>query len=173
MARRKAPDQRQRTNSLDIGTPGGPPVEVPKPPHPARRKLLAETVQAWERFWRSELAGLVQPADEPALARLWHLYDTRARFERILLRSPFVPGSAGQTVVHPAAREIASLDGRILALEDRFGITPMGRLKLGLTFGAAVKTLEDINADFEDHVDEPDPRLASVIDISPVDDDEE
>jgi P27 family predicted phage terminase small subunit len=121
---------------------------------------LAETTKAWVSFWESEIAGLVTDPDMPALTRLFRMYDQRTRYERIVLKTPFVTGSTGQTVSHPASKEIASLDGRILQLEDRLGITPMARLKLGITFGAAAKSLEDMNRDFEDDPDgeEEDPR---------------
>ena len=159
MPRRKAPEQRQRTNSPGLGVVEGVEVVVPPAPHPQGRKLLAGTVRAWEEFWSGQLAQLVNRADLPALGRLFQLYDLRERMQRALLDEPFVTGSTGQIVAHPAAKEMASLDGRILALEDRFGITPMGRLKLGVTFGAAVKSLDDLNAAFDrgDGTAGPDP----------------
>lgn len=151
MPRRKAPDNRQRSNSPDLGIVDAKVTLITPPaPHPANRKLLKQTVDAWGEFWASELAHLVNRSDRPALARLFRMYDTRERLERIFDKSPFVPGSTGQITAHPAAKEIASLDGRILAIEDRFGITPMARLKLGVTFGAAARSLEDLNRGFND-----------------------
>lgn len=150
MPRRKAPEQRQRTNSPDIGrVEPGVSVAVPPLPHPHGRKLLASTAAAWDEFWAGELAQLVNRADLPALGRLFQMYDLRERMQRALLAEPWVAGSTGQIVAHPAAKELASLDGRIVALEDRFGVTPMARLKLGVTFGAAVKSLEDLNREFD------------------------
>lgn len=168
MPRRKSPEQRLRSNSPELGVIDGD-VEVlaPAPPHPATQELLAETVEAWEEFWASELARLVNRSDRPALARLFRMYDMRERMERVHAEQPFVEGSTGQLVSHPAAKEIASLDGRILALEDRFGITPMARLKLGVTFGAAAKSLEDLNRGFDDQgageaAGPQDPRLGAI-----------
>ena len=66
--------------------------------------------------------------------------------------------------MNPAARELATLDGRLLALEDRFGITPLARMKLGIAIGEAARSLEDLNAEFEEDEDEPDqdPRRAVI-----------
>lgn len=36
------------------------------------------------------------------------------------------------------------LDGEIRALEDRFGCSPAARLRLGIRFGQAARTLEDL-----------------------------
>lgn len=166
---RKTPETRQRRNTPDIGNAEKAAGPAPTPPHPESRKLLVQTVRAWNEFWASDLSGLVLTADRPALARLFRMYDLRERMERQLLKQPFVLGSTGQLVSHPAAKEIASLDGRIVALEDRFGITPLARLKLGVTFGQAAKSLEAINADFdldEEEDAQADPRLRAVIDTT-------
>lgn len=162
---RKDPAVRQRRNTRDIGD-ASPARSVPAPPHPDGRKLLVQTVAAWSSFWQSDLSGLVLAADRPALARLFRMYDMRERLERVYQKQPFSVGSTGQLVSHPASKEIASLDGRILALEDRFGITPMGRLKLGVTFGAAAKSLEALNAEFGDDTEDEDPRTdPRIIDV--------
>ncbi len=162
---RKPPDQRQRRNTPDIGNVQAITSVAPDAPQRADGKpILAAVRAAWVEFWDSDLSGLVLPADMPAMVRLFRMYDSRERMERAYLDAPFSTGSTGQVVIHPAAKEVASLDGRITALEDRFGITPMGRLKLGVTFGAAAKSLEAINADFDSdsHEEEPDPRVIEI-----------
>ena len=163
---KKPASRRVRTQTRDIGLVSiAPAAKAPPPPHPATgKKLLKQTVDAWTSFWESELASLVKPSDTPALVRLFRMYDTRERFERLVLAQPMVPGSMGQPKVNPAAAEVASLDTRITALEDRFGLSPAARLKLGITFGAAAKSLEDLNRGFDDDPAEEegryqDPRL--------------
>lgn len=161
MPPRKPAEQRQGRGTSDVGALSAvPPLAIPDPPHPHDRELLPSTVAAWEAFWLSELAGLVKPVDLPPLGRLFHMYDLRERMERAYLAEPFVTGSTGQIVSHPAAKEIASLDARIDKLEPRFGLTPKGRLELGIAFGAMSRTLEELNRDFDDEgQDEADPRL--------------
>jgi len=161
MPPRKPADRRQGRGTRDLGVIGAvAPPEVPPAPHPHERNLLAATVAAWETFWSSDLAGMVKPVDLVPLSRLFRMYDLRERLERQHLAEPFVAGSTGQIVSHPAAKEIASLDARIDKLEPRFGLTPKGRLELGIAFGAAFKTLEELNRQFDDHsVSDEDPRL--------------
>lgn len=161
---KKPAGRRVRTQTRDVGLVAvGSPRKTPPAPHPPGRKLLADTVHQWEEFWATDVAGMVKPADMPALVRLFRMYDLRARLEKIVLKEPLVPGSQGQPRMNPAAAELASLDTRILALEDRFAGSPMARLKLGVTFAEAARSLEDLNRDFDaDEDEEEDPRLRAI-----------
>lgn len=163
MPRRKPATARQNRETRDIGLVRRQEGRVPECPKLGGKAMLAETVRAWARFWESDVSGLVVDADMAALERMFGMYDMRARMMKEYLKSPFSAGSMGQLKAHPAAAEIASLDSRIVALEDRFGITPSGRLKLGIVLGAAAKSLEDINAGFledtDDQEQDHDPRL--------------
>lgn len=167
MSTRKQGGQRQGRGTADVGTVVPLARPTPPPPHPTNRKLLAATVRAWTTFWASPMSALVDDADMLSLGRLFHMYDMRERLERMMLDAPVVAGSKGQPVLHPAAAEIASLDGRIDRLEPRFGITPKGRLELGITFGAASKSLEEMNRAFDDEdagEEDDDPRRVTAID---------
>jgi hypothetical protein len=46
-------------------------------------------------------------------------------------------------------RQMLSLDVEIRQLEDRFGLTPRARLQLGITYGEAKKSLEELNAELQ------------------------
>ena len=169
MSQRKAPEQRQRRGTRDLAVVADAPPPCPPPPHPSnRQRLLAVTVEAWEAFWSDPLlSNLVKPADGPALARLFRLYDERERMEREYRRARMSTGSTGQLVVNPAAKELASLDGRIDKLEAAFGITPKARLALGISMGAAARSIEDINRMFDedevaDDAHDEDPRLRAI-----------
>lgn len=168
---RKPADRRIRRGTRDVGEVARLPTSaahIPPPPHPGGgAKLLASTVEAWEAFWTDEVAGLVKPADRPALARLFGMYDERERMARAFRKQRMTTGSTGQLVVNPAAREMAALDARIEKLEARFGITPKARLDLGMALGAAAKSLDEINRSFDDdddrdEGDELDPRLGAI-----------
>jgi P27 family predicted phage terminase small subunit len=168
MSARKPAESRQRgSRTRDVGVPPARLVgSVPAVPS-SEKPLLKVTREAWVAFWSTEpLAALVMPADRSALDRLFRMYDMRERMERMVARQPFMEGSTGQPVVNPAAKEVASLDGRILALEDRFGITPMARLKLGIAFGEASRSLDRLNEGFDsddadgDDLEDEDPRRA-------------
>ena len=57
---------------------------------------------------------------------------------------------------------MSATDTEIRQLEDRFGLSPRARLTLGLTFGEAGHTLEELNRSLGEEVDyanDEDPRL--------------
>jgi P27 family predicted phage terminase small subunit len=115
------------------------------------------------------LAPLVVPdTDLPALERLWTLYDERARALRGYRRERLVVGSTGQMVLNPLARAMQAFDAEIRAIEDRFGLTPMARLRLGVQLGEAARSLEEMNRSLDDDPDadagepDPDPRIRVV-----------
>ena len=93
---------------------------------------------------RDGMAKLTQPADGEALRRLFALYDARERTWRLFLKNVYVRGSKGQQVLNPMGAFALQLDARIERLEAAFGITPKARLQLGITFGEAKKSLEDL-----------------------------
>lgn len=130
---KKPADRRQRRNASDVGLVV---VEGSLPERPdAPSGLLKATKDAWSVYWTSEVAQLFKPEDGSALRRLFRLYDATERAWREETREPLVEGSQGQPRPNPAgAKKALELEPHIRALEDRFGITPLGRLKLGVTF---------------------------------------
>jgi hypothetical protein len=168
---KKPPGTRQRTNTAEVGhlavvPPTEPAPDPPRPPTKGNKQgtMLPATVAAWAAFWESSVAALVdRSSDLPSLRRLFLLYDKRARIEREVATSGMVTiGSTGQLVLHPLEKQLPVIDGQITALEDRFGLTPMARLKLGVTFGEAHRSLDAMNerlnaggADVDDDDDDP------------------
>ena len=161
-AKKKPAETRQRRNvdpELEVLPGGGQLAPV------SYRGWLKVTKTAWAGFWSSDLANYVKAdSDAGALRRLFDMYDERERMVREYRKGRMAKGSTGQLVVNPAAKEIASLDGRIGQLEDRFGLSPMARLKLGVKFGEALASLDQINARMGADDGDEDPRL-EVIDI--------
>jgi P27 family predicted phage terminase small subunit len=102
--------------------------------------------ESWITFWRSPLAEHVIDTDATALRRLFRMYEQRERYLEQANEETLSLGSTGQIVLHPLVKEVDALDAKILALEDRFGLSPMARLKLQVTLGDASKSLEEVNA---------------------------
>lgn len=173
VARKKPPGStvghRKTPNLTTISAPA---VTIPDPP----LKMLAGTKADWAEFWAGELATLVKPADMPALRRLFILHDERRRYMNAAQKDGRIQlGSTGQLVIHPLLKHISTIDSQITVLEDRFGLTPMARLKLGVNFGQAAKTLADLNASVEaepseGHETDYDPRL-EILDAEVIEDD--
>lgn len=121
--------------------------------------LLKATESDWEEFWRSSVAGLVEDADLPTLRRLFELRDEYERSLRAFRRSRFVSGSKRQPVLNPLARHMLSLSAEVRALEAVFGIGPVARLRAGIAFAEASRSLEELNRSLDvEERDEEDPR---------------
>jgi hypothetical protein len=129
--------------------------------------LLKATREDWVEFWRSPLGSLAVPADIPAVRRLFTLYDERTRAYNGYRRKRLVLGGNKQQALNPLLAAMGMLDKEIRALEDRFGLTPMARLRLGVALGEAARSLEDLNRGLDDDPDDDagedaDPRVRVV-----------
>ena len=156
----KRPERRQRTNRTGVALVEVRPVAEPPAPDP---KWLAITRTHYTGFWTSPNAALVLPGDLPALRRLFTFRDEQERALRAYKAEPVWKGSKGQPVVSGFAEEYARLERLVAPLEDRFGLSPLARLKLGVTFGAAAQSLDAINAALADDDDpDDDPRIIDI-----------
>lgn len=123
--------------------------KVPTPP----KGLTREAVAVWRSFWRSPLGGAVDYAgDGPALRRWITLVSDRerlrARFYGDESDEDHLPmeerGSLGQVTLHPLLKLEERLSREILQYEDRFGMTPLGRMRLGIAIGQAAESLDGL-----------------------------
>lgn len=146
MSARKPPGERQRRDTKDTVVklvPGGLVVPDPSP------GWLPVVGDEWSGFWADDqLRSLVRESQVPALRRLFDWRDKlhRAWAEAETLRQAvggdhMVAGSMGQERANPlyelagkAEARALQIEGRIEALEDRFGLTPGAMLKLGVDF---------------------------------------
>lgn len=95
--------------------------------------MLKRTRVAWERFWESDVAQAIQAeSDMPMVERLFRLRDDRERAHRAYRADPLIQGSQGQSVLNPMAQVVKNCDSEIRALEDRLGLNPQARLRLGI-----------------------------------------
>jgi P27 family predicted phage terminase small subunit len=168
----KPPERRQRRNTPSLNLVVAPAAKPAKPdsagiPEPSR-EWLAVTRDEWLSVWAGELATLAynKSTDLNALYRLFGLRDDRERCRRAFRKEPLVEGSKGQPVANPLAGLIPGYDRDILALEDRFGLSPKARLMLGVTLGKAACSLDDLaGGAFDDEPvgnEEEDPRQAPI-----------
>ena len=75
----------------------------------------------------------------------------------------FTLGSMGQRRLNPMADMMVRLEKLIVNLEDRFGMSPVGRVRLGAQVIESAKNLNDMNAAIDAEVagddnDSEDPR---------------
>ena len=182
---KKPPSRRQRRGTKDLSAEPAAPVapaelvdQAPavKPPAPAKEWLVV-TANDWREFWVSDLARHVKPTDRPAVKRLFTLRDQLVRAQReeaklrkLAMADPIVKGSMGQKVANPmfraadsAAAVALALEPRIVALEDRLGLSPRARLALGVAEQTGMKLVgqnELLAAKILDQTRAQDPRTS-------------
>lgn len=145
MVYRKQPEDRQTTDRsrnatvVPIRDDG---MVVPEPPD----GLLPETARIWTNFWESEMSAPVKlGVDEFRLNRWVRYVDAWHRAMEVFEQEPMVEGSQGQPRVNPIWKTIVELEKEIRATELEFGLTPLARSKLGISFGQAQITAQSLN----------------------------
>ena len=145
MPPRRKPDQdRQRTNTpaLELVTPVG--VAVDKPA--AGGDWSEATVAGWDAWWDSDVARMIDVASEaPIVFRCFDLLDHAERFEAEGRQQPLVEGSTGQPTINPLLKHAQALRDEARRDEAVLGRGPKRRLDLGIKFGDAARSLDDVN----------------------------
>ena len=145
-------DRRQGRHTgivLAFMKPDEPPPEIPA------GRWLGSTKALWASFWAAPIAQLVDRVADLGRLQRWILYvDEWSRLMRSFRRERMVKGSRGQNVVSPMLQAALALEAKIAEVEARFGLTPSDRMRLGISFGEAHRSLKDLNADLDVVADE-------------------
>jgi phage terminase small subunit len=72
--------------------------------------------------------------------------DEREKLRAATVRAPLVKGSHEQLILNPLVRRIRELNREIARAEEHFGMTPLARLRLGVTFLQEQSAKEDLEA---------------------------
>jgi hypothetical protein len=122
---------------------------IPEPP-----QLSKENLEFWHSYWTSDLARAANPkTDIQAVKRLFTLYEERDQLYALYKDSDlFKPlpktRAAKQKPVRwgsPIRALLGKIHQEIIQLEDRFGLSPISRLRLGLTAANAANVFSQIN----------------------------
>lgn len=140
----KPPEDAQGHRSRELQIISGSSELKTDPPKPTRG-WLKQTRERWHEYWISDVAGVAQKVDIPAVERLFGMYDQYARVQKVVKKSLVVRGSTGQIRTNPLAEHALKLETQILRLENELGLTPMARSRLGLAVGEAATSLASIN----------------------------
>lgn len=109
---------------------------------PPEAGWLPGTAERWDAFWTTPLAGHVAASDLSALRRLFTTYDEVDRMTLAIEETGrVVEGSQGQPRPNPLIKARSELAAEARQLEDRFGLTPLARMRLGISFGQAANSL--------------------------------
>lgn len=72
--------------------------------------------------------------------------DEREKLHAATVRAPLVRGSHEQLMLNPLFRRLRDLNRQIARAEEHFGMTPLARLRLGLTYLQEQVVREDLQA---------------------------
>jgi len=104
-------------------------VPVPDPPG-----ALGEVgSELWVRVWTAGAKAYQPATDAFIIERYCSLQERRSTLLGVItVEGWLATGSTGQVVVHPAAKLLSEVEGRLGPIEDRLGLNPEARLRLGL-----------------------------------------
>lgn len=143
--RPKAPELRQGNSNVHAlndkrKQPLAKPVGFVPPPSPvvfrsdgADRATIKAREQLWAEIWEAGAAFYSTETDYHAVERyVTGSIRRRAMLAELAKAGWVTEGSQGQLAQHPLARMLRTLEAELGKLEDRLGLNPEARLRLGL-----------------------------------------
>lgn len=120
---------------------------IPMPPTRADEKPLGvRALLLWDAFWDSKVHGAVDlRSDWRQLSQLFRDIDEIERLQVVIAEEPLVEGSQGQPRQNPLMAREEALEARIRQAEEKFGMTPQDRERLGLVAGQRRLTVDELN----------------------------
>ena len=116
---------------------------VPAPPEGVGEHAVA----AWSAFWGSRVSGAIDLLADGEALRHWILgVDERERLRAATSRAPLVKGSHEQLMLNPLFRRLRELNREIARAEEHFGMTPLARMRLGVTYLQEQAAKEELEA---------------------------
>ncbi len=154
--RNREPQLEVHTGVPDIQPSQLPAVRPEMPPYP--KAILKVTRERWAAYWSHEVSTVACEVDLPMVERLHRRYDERERAYREIRKvGRLTKGSQGQIILHPLLKYINECEQEIRQLEDRLGLSPAARLRMGAALAGAKRTLDDVNGSLG-NTDQEDPR---------------
>lgn len=124
---------------VDLSVPDLPAVTWPEGTdwHPMARRR-------WREMWGSDVAGSWEKAaDGGRLTRYIVTFDRWLKLSELMVGREAVMGSRGQVRANPLFNVLAGLEIDLRTAEEKFGMTPMDRMRLGIEIGGAAAGLRD------------------------------
>lgn len=89
----------------------------------------------WRRFFLSWVADAVNlDSDAEALSHWIMAVDERSKLSDVVRKAPLVRGAHSQLMQNPLRRTLRELSKEIARAEEHFGMTPLARFRLQMTY---------------------------------------
>lgn len=131
-----------RPSANPAGNPRSSMVAAPPPPEnmagrpdipPVPSSLGSVGERVWFEVWEAGGEAYNPVTDAYIVERYASLQERRQSLMEMLSAEGYVTvGSQGQVVAHPAARLLQDVESKLLPLEDRLGLSPEARIRLGI-----------------------------------------
>lgn len=109
------------------------------------------TVLRWRDIWASDVAQVWdRNGDMGRLVRYIITFDNWVKMKQATSGREVVRGSHGTMRANPLFRVLTGLELDLKAAEEKLGLTPMDRMRLGIEFGGAARGIEDARKLLED-----------------------
>lgn len=152
---KKKEDRHRAPKRPEIGIVKAKGADVVIPPAPVG--ILKASRERWEAYWRSAVSSAVDLNADFGLVERWiRSVDEWHRAYRDFRKTRITEGSTGQLVLSPLAKLISQLESEINRCEQQLGLTPMARLKLGLTANQERLTAAALNKSLSEADDRSD-----------------
>jgi hypothetical protein len=142
---RKPDEERQRTNTPELTLVTPLDVEVAAPDPGARVAARGDGGRVGAVVGLAGGAPDRRGAEGPIVFRLFDLLDQAAKCEALGREETVVEGSTGQPSINPLLKHAQALRDEARRDEAVLGRGPKRRLDLGIKFGDAAKSLDDLN----------------------------
>jgi len=129
-----------RTRQLAVVSATPPPrFVIPEPPLTVLGEPLADrSLLLWDRLWLAPVARVLDGVDgiDRYVVEEWiRAVDRIEYLDRVIQETPLVRGSKGQPVANPLVAERDEQRRVIWRAQEKLGLTPQDRARLGLAIG--------------------------------------
>lgn len=132
MSRPSANPQGNSARRVEAPGPGNA-LEPAFQPPPAPANLSPEAAEVWTEVWLAGGSAYNPRTDARPIERYAELTARRITLLQKLDEEGWTTfGSMGQQAAHPLVRVLSDTEAKLQALEDRLGLNPEARIRLGI-----------------------------------------
>lgn len=122
-------------------------------------KASLRTRRVWDALWDDPVSSVLALVDREMVTRWIVSVDAWIGAMSTAEQDPVSRGSMGQEVPSPYYAIAKQHLDTVEKCEQQLGVGALNRARLGLTITTARRSLDDLNREFLEGNDEPDPRL--------------